>query len=319
MEIMKTNRIFTIVVAAFLVTGSVSSVAGRNVNSRAGTSAFPFLKINIGARAVGMGGAFTGLADDISSFYYNPAGLAQLDRNAFILGYHNYVADMQSGFAGVMKKAGDNRSFGFYISALSYGDFIRTDETGVIDGTFGGNDILFAGSYAFRYNLNFMFGATAKFIYEDIDQFSASGIAFDLGGKWLSDRQRYSAGIMIQNLGAQLSSLGSEKDKLPLTFRAGGSARPRGANVIFSGDIIIPIDNDPEFAIGGEYYEFKPLYLRLGYNSFGTNYRTAASTDNWAGLSLGAGFDFRSMQISYAFTPAAELGDSHRITLTGGF
>jgi hypothetical protein len=316
---MKTNRIFIIAVIALVLAGATGSVSGRDVNSNAGTSAFPFLKINVSARAVGMGGAFTGLANDISSLYYNPAGLAQLDKNAFILGYHNYVADMQSGFAGVAKKASEKSTWGFYVSALSYGDFIRTDENGVIDGTFGGNDMLFAGSYAFRHGHNLMFGATAKFIYEDIDEFSATGIALDLGAKWLSDRERYSAGIMVQNLGKQLSSLGEEKDKLPLTFRAGGSATPRGVNVTFSSDVIFPIDNDPEFAIGGEYYEFKPLYLRLGYNSFGTNYRTAASDDNWAGLSFGAGFDFRSMQISYAFTPAAELGDSHRITLTGGF
>ena len=35
---------------------------------------------------------------------------------------------------------------------------------------------------------------------------------------------------------------------------------------------------------------------------------------------LGFGFDFKEkMHIAYAFTPGAELGDSHRITLSGGF
>lgn len=32
-----------------------------------------------GSRAIGMGGAFTGVADDGSSIYYNPAGISQID------------------------------------------------------------------------------------------------------------------------------------------------------------------------------------------------------------------------------------------------
>ncbi|HRU38780.1 MAG TPA: hypothetical protein P5511_02795, partial [Candidatus Goldiibacteriota bacterium] len=34
-----------------------------------------------GARAIGMGEAFTAIADDATAIYYNPAGLAQLDHN----------------------------------------------------------------------------------------------------------------------------------------------------------------------------------------------------------------------------------------------
>src|SRR6266850_6391202 len=37
-----------------------------------------FLRIGVGARALGMGSAFVGLADDGTSAYWNPAGLATL-------------------------------------------------------------------------------------------------------------------------------------------------------------------------------------------------------------------------------------------------
>ena len=37
-----------------------------------------FLRMGVGARALGMGGAFTGIADDPSAAYWNPAGLGQI-------------------------------------------------------------------------------------------------------------------------------------------------------------------------------------------------------------------------------------------------
>ena len=70
--------------------------------------------------------------------------------------------------------------------------------------------------------------------------------------------------------------------------------------------------------IGAEYFNLKPLFLRMGWNSFGSNYRTDYSDNGLAGLSFGIGVEYNSLQFSYAFSPAADLGDSHRVTLTGG-
>ena len=47
-------------------------------SSFAGTDAAAFLKKSVGIKAVGMGGAFTSIADDTSAIYWNPAGLAQI-------------------------------------------------------------------------------------------------------------------------------------------------------------------------------------------------------------------------------------------------
>ncbi|MDH4158071.1 MAG: PorV/PorQ family protein [candidate division Zixibacteria bacterium] len=296
---------------------------GKEINDNAGTSAFPFLKINVGARAVAMGGAFTGLANDESALYYNPAGIASLEDNRFILGYLNYFEDIQSGFVGYIRTYGDrrfaNRYFlGFYIDYLNYGNFVETDRFGQTLGEFSGGDLLLAVSFAKKQEDDLMFGVTAKFIYEKVHDFSATGLAADFGVKHTIKDGRHSVGLMIQNLGTQLSALGNEKYKLPLTFRAGGSVQPTGLPLLISGDIIFPIDNDLDFALGGEYNNFKPLFLRLGYNSFGSNYKAADSDDNWAGLSFGVGFDIKQgMQLSYSYSPAADLGDMHRITLNG--
>ncbi len=55
----------------------VASVEGQTL-SKSGTTAAQFLKIGVGARAIGMGGAFAATADDITAMYWNPAGLARV-------------------------------------------------------------------------------------------------------------------------------------------------------------------------------------------------------------------------------------------------
>jgi len=62
------KAVFSVVIVIFL--SSISLGNGLNLNS-------------LGSKAVSMGGAFIGLADDFSALFWNPAGLAQLDKKTF--------------------------------------------------------------------------------------------------------------------------------------------------------------------------------------------------------------------------------------------
>ena len=53
----------------------VLCIAGLSYANRTGGDAYPFLKMGVGAKARGMGGAFVSLADDATAPYWNPAGL----------------------------------------------------------------------------------------------------------------------------------------------------------------------------------------------------------------------------------------------------
>ena len=64
-KFLRLTLLVTIIGSLFAPT---SGIAGE-IHSKAGTSAFPFLKINIGARSISMGGAATGLADDEAALY----------------------------------------------------------------------------------------------------------------------------------------------------------------------------------------------------------------------------------------------------------
>jgi len=66
---------------------------------KTGTTAAQFLKIGVGSRAVGMGGAFTATADDITAIYWNPGGLAAAGGNEAVFNHVAWFADMKYDFA----------------------------------------------------------------------------------------------------------------------------------------------------------------------------------------------------------------------------
>lgn len=316
----------TFLICTALIAASSGLAHGQSdINAKAGTSSFAFLKINVSARPVAMGGAFTGLADDESALYYNPAGIGLLENDRFLFGYHDYFAGMQSGFIGYVHPLDYTHVVGVYASYLNYGDMIAADSLGNQTGTFGGGDMLIGLTYARNINPRLQIGGTAKFIYEKIQEYTATGLAFDLGARLTSDRGRISGGLMLQNIGTQFSSLGQDDSySLPLTVRLGVSAKPRDMNIILATDLIKPRDNSLQVAIGAEYYHFDPFLIRVGWNSNGSEYKTSINDDSWAGISLGFGVNMKKLgplgkaQLSYSYTPAADLGNSHRITLTGG-
>jgi long-subunit fatty acid transport protein len=47
----------------------------------------------VGARSIGMGGAFSAVSDDYASLYYNPAGMGQIKKTAFQATFSNFMID----------------------------------------------------------------------------------------------------------------------------------------------------------------------------------------------------------------------------------
>jgi long-subunit fatty acid transport protein len=64
--------------------------------------------LGVGARALGMGGAYTGIANDYSALYWNPAGLAQLEHAEFSLGLSHLNFKDQGTFLGASQSFSNN-------------------------------------------------------------------------------------------------------------------------------------------------------------------------------------------------------------------
>lgn len=94
-----------------------------------------FMKIPVGARAVGMGGAFTAVSDDATSPYWNPAGMVYLPyREAFLQHAEQFGSLVNHDFGSVvmpLKGAGDKRAaFGVAATWVGVSDIPITPRPG---------------------------------------------------------------------------------------------------------------------------------------------------------------------------------------------
>lgn len=89
---------------------------------------------NIGDRAIGMGGAYTALADDSSASWYNPAGLVHVSGNIFTISanVYQYKELTYTDFvlfnepSGNSKATYDSTSFNVFPSSMIYGTRFKT-------------------------------------------------------------------------------------------------------------------------------------------------------------------------------------------------
>src|ERR1700704_2769799 len=113
-----------------------------------GTTSANFLKMGVGPRAVAMGEAQVGLADDVYATYWNPAGLAQLQNREAGFVQTQYFQDIQSQYAAY---AHPNPSLGTLAGSFTYfnvGKFDSYDASGQPTGQVGANDASLGLSYA---------------------------------------------------------------------------------------------------------------------------------------------------------------------------
>jgi long-subunit fatty acid transport protein len=307
-----------IVLLALIIISFSMPCAYADINSNAGTTAYSFLKIGVGARALAMGGAFVGLADDQSAIYFNPAGLTQLSNRSFTTSYNNYLTDIQSGFIGYIHPYDEKTRLGISINYFNYGSFDRTNQYGENLGTFGAADFALIATYARKVHPLISLGVNAKFILEKIDNYTSDALALDIGAFHKSERKKIQLGAAVQNLGYQLKGFSSgHKESLPAEIKVGISHYPKGLPLLVAIDGAKPFDNDIYFNFGAELLSLKPVFLRAGWSSFGKNYKTNSDKDDLAGFSFGLGVNWKVYKFDYAYSSYADLGGVHRISISG--
>ena len=161
-----------------------------------------FLKNGFGARANSMGNAFSGVANDVSAVYYNPAGLSQLTKSEGMLMYSKLFNNIDGLTYGNMAFA-QPFAFGTIAIGVAYmkvSDIPNVPSSSGPDGTtFNDNQVMVMGSYSRKINEYFTVAGSLKFINHSLAGYSASGFGLDIG--IFSNINEYvTAGIAFQDI-----------------------------------------------------------------------------------------------------------------------
>jgi hypothetical protein len=184
------------------------------------------------------------------------------------------------------------------------------DRPGEAQGTFTAQSFQVSGSYARGFSEDLTVGITARFLYEKLFVDQASGVAFDLGGRWKTPLDSLTLGGAVANLG-KMSSLRTSASKLPALCRAGlaytlgleGAESTIAAAI--DGLYLFP-EAKPYGSLGGEFVFDRLLALRAGYQ-FGSESR---------GFSAGIGITYGLFELQYAYVPLMnDLGTTSTFTL----
>ncbi|MBM3331411.1 PorV/PorQ family protein [candidate division WOR-3 bacterium] len=334
-------------VLALLASLAVPSFA---VFTKIGMAGLPFLKIGVG-RCAGMGGAFVAVADDATAAFWNPAGLALLQKRSAVVNHIDWVADINHEYLSIVMptKVGN---FGVSVTALSLGGFEETtvDTFQGTGRTFTGSDLAAGVSYARMFTDKLCFGLTAKVVSEQVWDVGAAGAAFDFGVHYNTGWRNLRLAMAIVNFGPDLKYSGglldfthepgwswpwsrepipgtylTETFPLPVTFRFGVAYdffRNDNSYLTAAADLNHFNDVNEKVNVGFE-YNHRPVSLRAGY-ILNTDFNYARDVGWTTGLSAGAGFRFTpvaglGLNFDYNYRDLGRLGGSHRVTLSLDF
>lgn len=286
--------------------------------------AFDFLRVETGAKASSLAGAFDTYTDDPNAMFYNPASLSTITNNKVSAGFGKYLLDMNFGTLAYAQKYKDIGWFGIGVKYFDYGSFDRADESGTPTGeTFNANDLMVSVGYGNFIYERINYGITVKYIYSGIAEYKSSAIAMDFGMQYHMPASQLSLSFGVNNLGAQLSSYINTKEKLPLDIRVGISKRlehtPVRLNVTFS-----KLNESREkllqhlkaFSIGAEFIFSDYVSARLGYDNESRQDMKLGTSLGISGFSTGLGIRFAEKYVfDYSLNSLGKVGSTHRVNL----
>ncbi|MFH2004602.1 MAG: PorV/PorQ family protein [Bacteroidota bacterium] len=321
---------FVIVIAIVLIPFNI--YAGTGIGKYAGE----FISIGVGGRALGMGGAYTALANDVTAGYWNPAGLSKINYPQLSLMHSEQFGSLVNyDYAAVAIPFGSNSSIGLSIIRLGIDGIPDTrnawvDENGngILDEDLVGSKITYFNAadwamyftYSKKYDDFFSYGVNLKLIRREMSVGSATGLGFDIGVQY-SPFENILLGANFQDATTTLIAWNTGTNELISPTLKIGSAyiiEALGGRFAPAFDIDVRFENRRsasnlnlgpvsfDFHSGLE-FDFKNVAaLRVGYSDIGT-------------VNFGAGVHLPKFDIDYTFATSkltdSRFDNTHRVSI----
>jgi hypothetical protein len=334
-------RIWIVLLGALALCSTSERTAAQTINN-AGASGVSFLKIGVGARAMGMGGAFAAMDGDPTLLAWNPAGVCTINQLCFTVQQTVWVADTRHNFVGLVVPVSSQVHLGLHTIYLTTGD-IEITTIDNPDGTgsfYDASDIAVGLTSSIRLTSQLAIALTGKYIEQRIFNMNSGGAALDAGAWYATGFRSLKLGFAVSNIGVDqvFSGRGLEVKyipgttgeppanaelkvlpfSLPLLFRASGSFNlfemldnaSEDHEILTCVDFIQQSDTPERLAAGIEYAWKNTALLRAGY----------LFNSDELGWGVGGGLRVRvaefSVDFDYAASSLGRFGVGHRIGLT---
>lgn len=277
-----------------------------------------FLDVGAGARASGMGEAFTVLGQDATALFYNPSGIGEIEGNFDLsAGGTQWIADINYLYVAAVYNADVWGSFGFSLIAPDYGDFYGTivteggagyENTGLFDVSAFCAGVAYAREFTDKFTVGIQAKYVSQLLGENEKGDSAGGyytednktstMAYDFGLLFYPGFKSFAFGMSVRNFSPRVTyeQIGFE---LPLTFTLGvsmdvmdlfGEYPDYSLNI--GADMLHPRDWGEQYNVGAEFSFMDMLFLRAGYK-----FNAYAE-----GLNAGIGISLAGVRIDYSYS-----------------
>lgn len=216
-----------------------------------------FLDTGVGAKSFGMANATTANCNDISSAYFNPAGLTKIETKInFSLMHASYFADLKYDYLAGAYKINDSSVIAFSLIRLGIDDIPNTlslkDENGQIDfdriSYFSVADYAALISYAQKSKINGLsYGGSAKIIYRQQGSFAnAYGFGLDFGLQYQKNKWHFA--FMGKDIVTTFNAWTyTNDDEMKEVFQATGNELPENDIEITVPTIVLAVARDFQF------------------------------------------------------------------------
>jgi hypothetical protein len=289
--------------------------AGASAIPTAGGTEGIYSEWGLGLKAITMGKAFVGLADDASALAWNPAGLGLLKKTEISAMFTKPFSDVSGisyqsivmakpltySLGNVPNLTSTLGTLAFGVAYSRVGDLQERDSGGALGPTFTNTDLIATFGYSKNIGKKSAVGLAFKVENFRLYDYSDSAFGFDLG--FITQLVSYlKVGFKLENIHQPQITLEKESDTRPFTTWLGGSFNLKGY-VVLSLATSVQLSGKTTGHIGVEIKPHPMLSILGGYSSDSKEVTT------------GVGFEYKIVRLGYGFGLTKYLGNTHRVEL----
>jgi len=256
----------------------------------------------VGARPLGLGGAFSAVANDANTVYWNPAGLPYLQRQEVTSMYGKlFGLNLVNSYIGYVFPVNETQALGADWYHSGFGDSeldYRMERINL--------------AYGHRVHSMVSVGLGVKYYNTDLSldnnsMGKADGLGFD-GGIIFSPISRLRFAFTVQDIGG--SSIKYDNDRSEEIYkqkwRVGTAFSPMEG-------LLLALDVDDRYHIGAEYWPISMVAVRGGFQN---DIKSVGGFSKSPIISVGSSIKYKFLQFDYAFEHDPDLPATHRFSVS---